>query len=744
MHYRSTLAAAMILTGLGARGASAAVWYVDSYSPGPEHNGKTWQTAVTTIPAAIAAAASGDEVWVAYGTYSGTIKLKAGVSVYAGFIGYEFFRNQRPGILGLTTTVATPGGTLPAVVGSGATPNTVFDGFTVNGSVTGVNCDGGSPTISHNVFTGCTSAISISAGSPVIKNNVITAGARTSQQPAGAIYFANGSPVIVNNTIAGNGCYAIYGSGAATIVNNIIANNAGAIGEAAVNQLKATVRNNCFYGNLAVGKSYFTLPADATANIQVDPKFAVYAYGNLHLAADSPCRDAGDDSVVGAGDTDIDFQPRIQGSHVDIGADESDGRTWTFTPTIVRVSPNGNDAHDGSTWALAKKTLQAGIGAVSTLGGDVWVQTGTYAAPGDAIQLPPYCYLYGGFAGTETALSQRDWGANPTLISGPRRELISVAGGYRCNAIDGFVLSGAMNDAVYCLGGSPFVRNNVFMRNSGSCVYCGFGNPLVTNNAFYDNSVSSGQDGLVSCGSGAVTVTGNAFVGNGNGVASTSGPAVSCEGNASCVVTDNLFDGNNVGTAAQSAAVYVQGTGAIGNNTFVNTRGLALSALAGTTVVNNIFAFNDTGLYNPVSTANQPAIRANCFYGNGKDYSSTDRTGTYANIRAYPLFADLFDGDYRLLATSPCVDAGDDSAVSPGDTDLSGKARIQGRHVDMGCYESSATSMVVHWSDVLRALKIAGGLLSATADDVTLMSPAPPRTVDVDSAVSANRHLSGK
>ena len=65
---------------------------------------------------------------------------------------------------------------------------------------------------------------------------------------------------------------------------------------------------------------------------------------------------------------------------------------------------------------------------------------------------------------------------------------------------------------------------------------------------------------------------------------------------------------------------------------------------------------------------------------------------TNGNIDLNPDFA---DADLRLCAGSPCVDAGDDSAVSPGNTtDLDRRPRIVDddllgpRDVDMGAYES--------------------------------------------------------
>jgi len=85
-----------------------AVHHVDADAPGPLHDGKTWTTAFLTLQDALAAAASGDEIVVAEGTYKpdrgaavtpgdreASFELKDGIAVKGGYAGYA----RMPGTL---------------------------------------------------------------------------------------------------------------------------------------------------------------------------------------------------------------------------------------------------------------------------------------------------------------------------------------------------------------------------------------------------------------------------------------------------------------------------------------------------------------------------------------------------------------------------------------------------------------------------------------------------------------------
>ncbi|RYD52364.1 MAG: T9SS type A sorting domain-containing protein [Sphingobacteriales bacterium] len=101
-------------------------------------------------------------------------------------------------------------------------------------------------------------------------------------------------------------------------------------------------------------------------------------------------------------------------------------------------------------------------------------------------------------------------------------------------------------------------------------------------------------------------------------------------------------------------------------------------------------------------------------------------TGNLSNTS--PLFVDSANGDYRLSAVSPAINAGSNSAVPASlTTDLDGTVRIQQSTVDMGAYEAPASGLVGPATICSGAQAIfngypAGGLFSATNPAVITIS----------------------
>ncbi|HEY3267011.1 MAG TPA: right-handed parallel beta-helix repeat-containing protein [Armatimonadota bacterium] len=711
-------------------------------------DGSSWSKAKRTVQAAIDAAVGG-EVWVAAGTYQHTggaqysdfITLRPNVPVYAGFLGVETAREQRDYMANETILHGGLTGDTVVIAGAATAP-TVLDGFVVTGSAdfgTGVDIQANDFPVVYvlnNLITGNHNGLSSLGASPIVVGNLISfntgrgmgiqAGTEfqaynntifhndgggasltdTSGRFAGNLIADNAlgndlgigltvglsgpaqAPRIESNTIVRSGGLAIdtTGPGQPAYVNNIIAWNGRGV---RVDNQAPTLRNNCLYGNGTANVTGFADPIGANGNISADPRFASAAFADYHIRPDSPCRDAGDNAAVSAGDVDIDGQARLLGAKVDIGADESDGAAYPNGYNAIRVSPTGSDANDGSSWAKAKRTVGAAL--TGGPGIEAWVAAGTYSNPTTEeyepfLQLGVHQSVYGGFAGTETAREQRDPRKHETILDGAgygSAVVLFDGQGTAPTVLDGFTIRHPSDYAggVNVDGGTlAVVRNNV-IRDANTGVSVTNGTAAILNNLIVNN-----QRGISSSIS-TLEIRNNV-------VANNSEEGIRLTGTGSPVVANNTIVGNT--PPDYSAAVAADG----------ETR---------PTLLNNIIAFNTGGLYGNGATI---VLRNNDIYGNnGADFRYyDDPTGQSGNISADPRLANLAAGDYHLLAGSPCIDKGDNTAVKPGDLDLDGQARQAGAAVDIGADEFGSTPPV-SIADALRALSADGGLSRLGADE---------------------------
>src|SRR5690606_10842621 len=138
-------------------------------------------------------------------------------------------------------------------------------------------------------------------------------------------------------------------------------------------------------------------------------------------------------------------------------------------------------------------------------------------------------------------------------------------------------------------------------------------------------------------------------------------------------------------------------------------------------------------------------LRNNDVYGNegGVNFKGVpDPIGTNGNISMDPLFVDPLHRNFRLQSGSPCIDAGDNSMVTPGDHDLAGSPRQMGAHIDFGAYEF-LTAGPYGMPDAIRALKLAAGLDAMTAADAPLGAAASPDPVELPDALTILRKATG-
>ena len=135
---------------------------------------------------------------------------------------------------------------------------------------------------------------------------------------------------------------------------------------------------------------------------------------------------------------------------------------------------------DGSSWGAAFQDLDSALGLAQP-GDDIWVAEGRYhpMAPAVTFQIPDGVGVYGGFDGTETQLSQRDWIAHPTYLDADVKgddvlhrtadnvsRVVTLGTGGAPAILDGFIVRGARGGVdgggLYIPGGSPTVAHCVF------------------------------------------------------------------------------------------------------------------------------------------------------------------------------------------------------------------------------------------------------------------------------------------
>jgi parallel beta-helix repeat protein len=299
-----------------------------------------------TIQQAIDAAANGDTVLVAPGTYHENISFNGKAITVKSSSGAP------------ATVISGLGNDSAVTFAANEGPNSILDGFTVRG---GSALDGG--------------GIFISSSSPTVRSNVITQNFAT--HGGGIAVTGSGSPLVTGNLISNNsasddgGGIAVFNISSTTgvIANNVIADNSANRGPGiylSASERTPHLQNNTIINSVFLNASVATLmenniifvagntpplvcgplgtptlidnilfAADGTSNgelcpdligrsgnISADPLFVNPGRGDYHLAADSPAWNSGDSTAQGLPATDFDGNPRIQGPAVDRGAFE--------------------------------------------------------------------------------------------------------------------------------------------------------------------------------------------------------------------------------------------------------------------------------------------------------------------------------------------------------------------------------------------------------------------------------------
>ncbi|MBU2922930.1 T9SS type A sorting domain-containing protein [Winogradskyella psychrotolerans] len=400
----------------------------------------------------------------------------------------------------------------------------------------------------------------------------------------------------------------------------------------------------------------------------------------------------------------------------------------------VDTSATGNN--DGTSWADAFTDLHSAL-AITDLSDQVWVAKGTYKphASDRNESFVVNTNLYGGFAGTEATLSERDMSlihtANETILSGDLLGDDSAAVDFNDPTrddnsthvveittnnltVDGVTIKDGNADATSGddrFGGGLFkavtvanftiknsvIKNNVAFSGAGlSLTTTTSESNMIVDACVIENNLANAASGIDYHRSGSVgtmniTVTNTLFRSN---------------------ITDNdaVKNRNGVGAAALRLRAYftsVTLNADVVNNTFVNN----ISAGSGggdypvveisrnngewgtITVANNIFWANTDNTATLAKAIGRTATNSTRFGNTSASRivkNNTDEdglsliTGTTATSSTDP----NLDADFKLTAGSTSIDTGDNSLIPAGiTTDLLFNNRIFNTTVDRGAYE---------------------------------------------------------
>ena len=430
---------------------------------------------------------------------------------------------------------------------------------------------------------------------------------------------------------------------------------------------------------------------------------------DYHLLPYSACINTGNQHYTSSYTRiDLDGNRRVESTNIDMGAYEFDSSP--APPHIVNgkglincrrkyVTPTGSGKLDGSSWQNSSDNLQDMI-AQSNPGDEIWVASGVYRPQNNAGN--PYdernsfflyegVEVYGGFAGWETWLDERDWKTNTTILDG------YLGGQWIGNALPGepepptqpywqdyysyhVVTIAGVNEAVLdgftitngkAIGWNDTIVNRIVVSDcdGGGIIVCSANDIRLKNLIIENNESRRGGGGMID-NSHETLLQNVIFNGNGNNTMGHKGGAIYISDNSNSTFVNALFHQN---LAYEGAALFIEvSKPKLINVTIVDNIGNEAVKIHGNQPI-----FYNSIIWDQIGSA-LPAFE-HCLVMNMHPPGN--------NLDGSSLSPD-FTSDYHLSFNSPCIDAGNKSYVNPyTQIDLDGNIRISGSNVDMGAYE---------------------------------------------------------
>ena len=522
--------------------------------------------------------------------------------------------------------------------------------------------------------------------------------------------------------------------GTLTVANTVFWGNTAVEGTIEDNQLynpgTLTIEYSCVEG--------WTGALGGDGNTGDDPMFVGYEDGDYHHLPGSPAVDGGTNSPPGGlPDYDLEGNPRVvdgdgdveswtgAAATVDMGVYEFDGSSSTvictsadsfeFMSTLLQPVPSdqvlsiSNCGSGPLNWQITEDC--------DWLTADPMSGTSTGEFDDVTLSVDPSSLSHGTYSCTllisDPAAYNSPYAIEITLSVGGEIHVPSEYGTIQAAidaAVEGDIITVA--DGTYTGAGNKaidFTGKDVVLRSENGATHCiidcenddrgfwfhnGESTAAVVDGITIANAYApDGYGGGIVCTDGASPAIRNCVVTN--CYAAGDGAGIRVDGGdptfINCVVTDNEAL-SSVGGAylAQTAATFVNCVIAGNSSWMDNGGGVVVRSGSDVVFVNSIIAGN-AGMSGDIEIM----IHDVPSYPSTVTLSYTDVLGGQSQVVDYgdnntlnwgdgmigddPLFADAANGNYRLLSGSPCIDAGDNTAVPADTNDADGDGDVTER-----------------------------------------------------------------